>query len=790
MAPVQHELPVAKLARLSAKLEALQPDGAGGDKRVRKRIFAAIGKLKKELLAAASADPPAEPAHKRPRPDGASQLASTATVGGAPPVAASADGKCMAKAKAKGKEVASAAGEEAEEVALLADGDVAEAARPKRAGKGKGGRKADSRGLNLEIAKLAKRKQLAGAEQLFARARAQGIADVHTYTNMINAAVRCGQLARAEALMAEMRTHGPLPNVVAFTALLKGYANVGQMEQASELVEAMLAKGAGGCPLAQPNLRTANTLLRGCARTGDVALAEATVARMEEWGCEADASSYEALLLLLCQALKVKRAKALLASLRAQPTLAHAGAEEGVPSVHPCDNAQILVSLAKAYCLLGQWESASATLQQAREALDGAVSVDELVRHRTPALPPVPGKQGTKGARAAGGHVADVHLSAKSVSTFLAHRRAEATLELETLAKTCDGRADEPAPASLLECFGHTFLFPPKSEPGSEPGSELVEVDTDALAAACAQQLSAAFGMRAYALQASGQGAGGKKAGSKGGNKQAEKQGSAESLLAAASERLRTAFSKEGRLQWRSLFQEKRANEKGAKEGGEARRLVRVEVCSGAGEWVVEHAKHDAEVADWVAMELRVDRSHQIFARMALSNLDNLAILCGDALAIFNAHVEPSSIDALCINHPQPPEWSGGVQDSEGDHLLTPSFLRALHASLRPGGTLAIVTDNLRYGRSLATSLSELGEGALFEPVEVEVSGGGEGGKGKLTAGESRLAPGEPMRVPLYEGVPPASCGYTVPASSYFHRLWDNGNRKRRFFVAVSCAAD
>ncbi|KAJ1616403.1 hypothetical protein T492DRAFT_895549, partial [Pavlovales sp. CCMP2436] len=52
------------------------------------------------------------------------------------------------------------------------------------------------------------------------------------------------------------------------------------------------------------------------------------------------------------------------------------------------------------------------------------------------------------------------------------------------------------------------------------------------------------------------------------------------------------------------------------------------------------------------------------------------------------------------------------------------------------------------------------------------------------------LAPGEPMRVPLYEGVPPASCGYTVPASSYFHRLWDNGNRKRRFFVAVSCAAD
>jgi tRNA G46 methylase TrmB len=189
----------------------------------------------------------------------------------------------------------------------------------------------------------------------------------------------------------------------------------------------------------------------------------------------------------------------------------------------------------------------------------------------------------------------------------------------------------------------------------------------------------------------------------------------------------------------------------------------------------VEQARQDGASADWVALELRMDRAHQIFAQMALGAVPNLGLVCADACHIFPGRVRPRSVDCLCINHPQPPEWSGGVDDSQGEHLLRPPFLRALHASLRPGGTLAIVTDNLRYGRSLAASLAGL-DGCAFEAVAVE---------------QPRLAPGEQnASVPLLEGLPPASCGYTVRASSYFDRLWANGNRKRRFFVAVARAGE
>ena len=114
----------------------------------------------------------------------------------------------------------------------------------------------------------------------------------------------------------------------------------------------------------------------------------------------------------------------------------------------------------------------------------------------------------------------------------------------------------------------------------------------------------------------------------------------------------------------------------------------------------------------------------------------------------------------MCINHPEPPEWSGGSDDSDGSHLLDEGFLRASCDLLAPGGTLAIVTDNKRYGRSLVEALASID------------------GLRDLT---DETAPPA-----VRSGLPPAGCGYeAAEASSFFDRLWANGKKKTRYYLAV-----
>lgn len=839
------ETPAAKLARLSAKLETLT---APENKRVRKRVLAAIGKINTAARAALSprADDAAEPSAKRPRATASEQPRASPAAADAPLVSARPAPAATAAASATGRA------------------------------------RVDNRHLNREIAALAKRKQLAGAEQLFARARAQGAADVHTYTNMLNAFVRCGQLARAEALLRGMQAgDGPAPNTVAYTVLLKGYAAAGQMGAASRLLAQMCAaRTPDGSAAAPPNVRTASTLLRGCARAGAVRLAEGVVRSMEEeWGCAPDASCYEALALLLCQALRVRRVRALLSSLRARPELAHApGGEEegGVAAVHPCANPSILLALARAHALLRQWGQAAEALAECRAALESALDVSQLVRQREGGEQPGARRAAGKGAGAArrgttsgegggeqgaaeqppgskgGGKRRSVHLSAQSIGAFLAHRRSEQLLELSALQALVDAEAagggaqhegEEDAP-SLADAFARLVVFPsPHDE--EEDGGEEPHADGDAaqpsrvarpraldapsLSMLSARRAEGSFGLRAYAQHAAKQ---------PGGQPAAETLAAVRARLLAAcgrgagagsggargGVRLRLAAlfdaALAGRVDGGSVAAPPAARPPRGSDGaagragaGAAQPRVHVEVCCGAGEWVVEQALHDARTAaaaaqsgaegrqsaasavNWVALELRADRAYQAFARVALARARNCAVICGDAALIFAEHIEAASVDCVCINHPQPPEWSGGERDSQGDHLLQPAFLAHCHAALRPGGTLAIVTDNLRYGRSLALSLSAdafAAEPCRFEPVQLGGEGAGSakgGANGSAPAAGAKLAPGEQGRVPLHEGTPPASCGYTVRASSYFDRLWANGKRTRRFFVAVRRAA-
>jgi pentatricopeptide repeat protein len=120
----------------------------------------------------------------------------------------------------------------------------------------KKGGKAKLRLLNSELADLAKRKLAIAAKKKLSYAIKRGIpVSVHSFSNVINAFVRCEDMENACKIFDKMIQHGIHPNVVTITILLKGYCAINDVNSAAKL---LLESN-----IPSPNIRAINTLLRG-----------------------------------------------------------------------------------------------------------------------------------------------------------------------------------------------------------------------------------------------------------------------------------------------------------------------------------------------------------------------------------------------------------------------------------------------------------------------------------------------------------------------------------------------
>ena len=131
-------------------------------------------------------------------------------------------------------------------------------------------------------------------------------------------------------------------------------------------------------------------------------------------------------------------------------------------------------------------------------------------------------------------------------------------------------------------------------------------------------------------------------------------------------------------------------------------RPVKLEVGAGTGDWVVKQAEAERNAANWVAVELRCDRSLMIHAKGAMRRLHNLAVLAGDAHGILRDALPSRGVAEVHVNFPQPPQWEG----SEA-HLVNLEFLREAHRCLVPGGAFLLTTDNERLCAAVAKRLTE-----------------------------------------------------------------------------------
>jgi tRNA G46 methylase TrmB len=180
-----------------------------------------------------------------------------------------------------------------------------------------------------------------------------------------------------------------------------------------------------------------------------------------------------------------------------------------------------------------------------------------------------------------------------------------------------------------------------------------------------------------------------------------------------------------------------------------------------------------------------------------MENVRNLAVIGGDAAYILPKYFAEGCVSEVHINHPEPPEWSGGSDDSQGKHMLMPSFFRHMHRVLAPGGTVTVVTDNFRYAKSLA---------AIGSEVRVyEEDGQDDNSTNPLLFGSvSELADdrevsftheGKEVSAQVYSGTPDdyedmaveaggaaeADDGAPVQSGvSYFDRLWKKGQKSKR----------
>ena len=177
-----------------------------------------------------------------------------------------------------------------------------------------------------------------------------------------------------------------------------------------------------------------------------------------------------------------------------------------------------------------------------------------------------------------------------------------------------------------------------------------------------------------------------------------------------------------------------------------------LEICSGAGEWMIEKAKKDKEI-NWISLEMRNDRNFSIFSNMVFQEVSNVLIVGGEAHKTLNENMSKKSMDKIFINFPNPPIWKDSKQI-----LVNEEFLIACHRVLKNDSSIIIVTDNVGYAMLMVKSFKNLVSKGLF----------------KSNFGESQM----------YSNTLPDDYG-----SSYFDRFWSFGNHTERFclhFIKIS----
>lgn len=124
-----------------------------------------------------------------------------------------------------------------------------------------------------------------------------------TFNTMVDACSRCGEMKRIPDLLRIMTSQGIEPNLITYSAILKGYCQENRLDEAFELMEGMVQT-----TKFKPDEIMYNTLLDGCARQGLYDRGMPLLVEMEAAGVSPSNFTLSVLVKLCSRAKRVDRA--------------------------------------------------------------------------------------------------------------------------------------------------------------------------------------------------------------------------------------------------------------------------------------------------------------------------------------------------------------------------------------------------------------------------------------------------------------------------------------------------
>lgn len=595
--------------------------------------------------------------------------------------------------------------------------------------------------LNKEIALCANRKDLTEATALFKKAKENGWCNSHTYSGIINTNIRCGNINNAISLFEELKCSkqkGLRIDVITCTTIMKGYTSIGDIKSCLELVKHMMNQN----PKVLPNIRTINTILRGCVFTGNIEQADKMILNMNKYyKVVPDVSSWEYYVTLLCQGLKLDKVYPILGRLKNDNSMIF-----GLGAMY--------LALARALSLIGDIKGCKKALKSVNETLLKEEELEKVDDKSQDNIDGVDDDVTMKSKVVSGGkrawksnHSMEDNKRSQSLELFREHKRAEMRSEIDNINKFIENLNEKSLGINiLLPYYLKVLSIPPSlaavTTVANATSSDFVKSN---FIKNLVSGVKDKFGL-AYSLIL-------------------KRDEPSNNILNLLEEMLGNSIDDEGHIDINKIFGNNNSN--------------KLEICSGGGEWAVNQASNDKE-SNWITLELRHDRVYQTFTRSIYSGLNNLLVLGGDAMDIIPNHMPSQSIDNIFINHPEPPQQIGGV-DSEGKHLLTNNFFEETTRIMKINGLITIVTDNSWYAKFLMRQLSSVIRSIGLTSVNLQRNKSNKNDKNNT---EWEIYDSDET-INVYVGKPGTECGHVIDASSYFDRLWKRGKIVDRYFILL-----
>ncbi len=679
--------------------------------------------------------------------------------------------------------------------------------------------------LSSQLKELSTQKRLQEILKVYYDKSNDAIRDCHHACIVVDCCARCGNIQKGEEIVEDLKKSGENINVHTKTALLKGYCHSGLMDHATSLyIEMSKKKNARE----KPNIRTLNTMLRGCLWAAASCSANGSYYLTSEyiWPSPSnkgrtniipDTSSYEYSISILAQALRCDNALLRLKQFINAFNVKSSKTEE---KDYQANDPSVLETLgvcffniAKAYALLGYDSKAIEYAKNAVDVVNSARATNNS-NNSNGAANRAGGKRAWRQTDSQmGGNESTSSGNSRRLESntiFRVHKLNELENDANmilSLARENIGGKGKPKSLSLSKfLITRVLYFSGGGTTDLSAVSTKDEETTESIRDERYQLVKAlwlCFGLCAamkrefpkHNFQ------------SKGDHIDVAK------ILRTLQIRNSYVLQDDGTLDFDIVFERDLAV-----VGGSSNRPLNIELGSGFGEWVVNQAICNPS-NDYVAVELRSDRVGQMYSKAFLhdggSPIQNLCSVGSDCGSFLRKRIKNGTVSNIYVNHPEPPTQvstffysslltnflmaftnsihspsktfgaSNTILQSianggeEPAHMLNSQTLihaaKCLHEKI---GKLIIVTDNRFYANLICATLIKVmneNEG-MYHCADLNRNSGIQ--DVHVFAGNASSK----ARVVLYEGQPNETIGHSTSNSSisqkgstYFDRLWRKG---------------